>query len=132
MPRSLVSDIPHQSLEEYPLIEGVVLPRASCLGLRVHRANIARADPYYVVSGCALRELTWLFLIIWFHADRLIGPDNAEVAGSIPASPTRRFDWNPGQADFIAATRVSVGDRRRPLRATQCGTNVALVLRLPR
>ena len=60
-------------------------------GSRRHRANIARADPCNVVQGCALRELTWLFLVIRFHVDRVIGPDNAEVAGSIPASPTTIF-----------------------------------------
>ena len=38
-----------------------------------------------------MRELTWLFLVIRFHVDRVIGPDNAEVAGSIPASPTTIF-----------------------------------------
>jgi len=62
---------------------GALPPMYAC-----HRAFIARAEPNHVVSSCAPNSMNWSFLVIRFHADRLIFPDNAEVAGSIPASPT--------------------------------------------
>ena len=53
-----------------------------------HRRLFARASPNHAVSLCALKPLTWSFLVIRFHVDRLVFPDNAEVASSILASPT--------------------------------------------
>jgi hypothetical protein len=32
--------------------------------------------------------LIWIFLIMRFHIDRWIRPDNGEVGGSIPANPS--------------------------------------------
>jgi hypothetical protein len=86
-------------------------------GAHRHRANIARADPCHVVQGCALRELTWPFLVIRVHVDRVIGPDNAEVAGSIPASPTTvsggRVDEPPVSRQPRPLSLARQGARRR-------------------
>ncbi len=55
-----------------------------------YRAIIASAVLLHLMLSLAARTLllTWEYRLVQCHVDRLIGPDNAEVASSILATPT--------------------------------------------
>ena len=62
---------------------GAISLRAKTAGAEAatqnHRAFIARPRLCHAVPPCALPRSTWAFWVIRSYADRLVGPDNAEV-----------------------------------------------------